>query len=198
MRQRRFLPGATFAGFLVAIAAVIAIGLVTYRSRTTSAVAGTQMAAAMTRLDQLDDLLAAVQDAETGQRGFLLTGEERYLEPYTEAQAQLAPRLAAVRGSFAGDVVKAGEIEELATLIAEKLTELRQTIELHRRDRAQAAMQAVLSDRGKNVMDRIRARAAQLEAESRAEIARSTEDWQAAVSLSLLITWVARRCCCFW
>ena len=41
---------------------------------------------------QLEALLSSVKDAETGQRGFLLTGEERYLEPYTDRQGGAARR----------------------------------------------------------------------------------------------------------
>jgi signal transduction histidine kinase/DNA-binding response OmpR family regulator/CHASE3 domain sensor protein len=174
---------------MIAIAAVIAIGLVSFRSRNLSADAGQRMAAALTRLDHLAELLSSVKDAETGQRGYLLTGEGRYLEPFVEAQGAIANRIAAVKKAFAGEVAQATQVEELVRLIVEKAAEARQTVDLRSRGKAEAAQTIVLSDRGKLLMDGIRERTALLETEARQEIAAATANWQAAVQFSLVVTW---------
>ena len=48
-------------------------------------------------------LLVALVDQETGQRGYVLTGDEAFLEPYRDGAATSAGRLAALRADFAGD-----------------------------------------------------------------------------------------------
>jgi len=108
----------------------------------------------------LDVLLSHVQDAETGQRGYLLTGDEPYLSPYSAA-------LRAIPGQFdeiaQRTSINAGQTEALAVLrqhVDAKLAELAQTIELRRSGQAEAALAIVRSDSGKLEMDAIRAQIA--------------------------------------
>jgi signal transduction histidine kinase len=103
------------------------------------------------------DLFSVVQDAETGQRGYLLTGEDRYLQPYQEAAKRTdagITRLADVMRRQPGSDEFIGK---LRPLIAAKMAELAQTVDLKRAGKSDEAMALVLSDRGKDVMDRIRA-----------------------------------------
>src|SRR5215217_2342685 len=69
-----------------------------------------------------------LQDAETGQRGFLLTRDDRYLEPYREAQAQLTPRLERLRVLAGDEAGFSAAIDRLAGLVDDKVAELAQTI----------------------------------------------------------------------
>ena len=105
----------------------------------------------------VDDLLSTVQDAETGQRGYLLTGNERYLEPYQRAASAVGPRLDAVASLTRDNAVQQLNVAQLRRSLDNKLAELRETIELRRTDSA-AAMAIVNSDRGKVEMDAIRSR----------------------------------------
>ena len=178
MAPRRLLPGPTFVGFIVAVFAVLAIGLVSYFSRVSSAEAARQMARGLVQAEALSELLSTVKDAETGQRGYLLTGEDTYLEPFAEAQARLETRIAAVRATFAGDIGNARLLEEMAVLITENFVGLQQTVELRRRGQADAAMAIVRSGRGKNAMSRIRSHTTFLEIEAQKAVARSTVDWK--------------------
>jgi hypothetical protein len=76
-------------------------------------------------LDAVDRLLAIMLDAETGQRGFLLTGEERYLEPYNRAIQVAASEVASLLGA-------SGDGAQLHMLVEQKLAELHDTIDLRR------------------------------------------------------------------
>ena len=103
----------------------------------------------------LNKLLVSTQDAETGQRGFLLTGDDQYLAPYNEATARADSQLDRI-----GDLTRDNELQNarLATLrghVEAKLAELDQTIELRRRSES-AALEVVRSNRGKAEMDAIR------------------------------------------
>ena len=102
------------------------------------------------------DLFTLVQDAETGQRGFLLTGEDRYLAPYEEASRQIGPAFAKMRAGLPEDAQGKDLAEALKKKIDEKLAEIKHTVELKRAGKADDALAVVLTDQGKDVMDQIR------------------------------------------
>ena len=89
------LPPSTLAGLVIAILTVALIAFFTYRTLQTREAAVERVTQTLEVRHQLEALLSSVKDAETGQRGFLLTGEERYLEPYTNAKAALPGELKA-------------------------------------------------------------------------------------------------------
>jgi CHASE3 domain sensor protein len=84
-------------GFALALAALVVIGWVSYRSTASLIETSTWVEHTHLVLENLDELLSTMKDAETGQRGFLITGEERYLEPYNTALGQSDQILKAVR-----------------------------------------------------------------------------------------------------
>jgi CheY-like chemotaxis protein/signal transduction histidine kinase/CHASE3 domain sensor protein len=104
----------------------------------------------------LDDLLSTVQDAETGQRGFLLTGNDRYLEPYDDAIANTAGKISVVATLTRANPEQQSNLEQLRGHIDGKLAELKETIDLRRTTGADAALQVVATDRGKVEMDAVR------------------------------------------
>lgn len=109
-------------------------------------------------------LMRSLQDAETSQRGFVLTGEESYLGPYNIALPEIGYRLNAI-GAMAGQSeIRVAEHRTLERLTAEKLDELAETIRLRRTGRMSAALAIVRTDRGKQVMDELRSVVAQAEA----------------------------------
>lgn len=105
---------------------------------------------------RLVDLLSVVQDAETGQRGFLLTGEDRYLTPYTVAVRATDEKFDALRRALARQPDSEQFLSDLKSALDDKLGELSQTVELRNGGKIDEAMALVRSDRGKDLMDRIR------------------------------------------
>lgn len=103
------------------------------------------------------DLVATVQNAETGQRGFLLTGADEYLAPYERARAQFLPRLDRLRATTAADPANRAEFERLVVILTGKMGEMQQTIDLARSGRSDEAINIVRTDRGKELMDEARA-----------------------------------------
>lgn len=104
----------------------------------------------------LDELLSKVQDAETGQRGFLLTNNDRYLDPYAAALADIPTQLDDIARMTRENATQAPRLVLLRARIAAKLAELKQTIDLRRSQGPEAALTIVNSDRGKLEMDGIR------------------------------------------
>lgn len=106
----------------------------------------------------LDDLMLIIQDAETGQRGYLLTGSDRYLEPYQKAVASVTPGLDELAALTRENVVQQTNIAKLRPSLTAKLAELKETVDLRRAGGVDAALAIVRTDRGKADMDAIRAR----------------------------------------
>lgn len=102
------------------------------------------------------DLLSEMQDAETGQRGYLLTGRDDYLLPYQEALRRVPGQLAALRAATRRSPELSREWAEIDRVVEDKLAELAETIGLARAGHRDAAMAIILSDRGKQDMDSIR------------------------------------------
>ena len=105
---------------------------------------------------KLDELLSTIQDAETGQRGYLLTGEARYRTPYDEAVAALPKRLSDVAALAARNGVPHDEVARLRDLVNDKMRELQKTLDLRSRADMRAALAEVETDRGQLYMMQIR------------------------------------------
>ncbi|MGI9114296.1 MAG: ATP-binding protein [Chthoniobacterales bacterium] len=103
----------------------------------------------------LDDLLITLQDAETGQRGYIITGDESYLEPFSSAESRLQADTAHVR-QMSGLGITPADVAQLNDLAHEKMAELRHSIDLRRQSGLEAAMPLILTGRGKQSMNRIR------------------------------------------
>lgn len=101
-------------------------------------------------------LLSGMKDVETGQRGYLLTGDETYLEPYLLAQKDITDQLAQLRVLTQDNPVQQHRLDELSPLISSKLAELAQTIALNRNQQHEDALKIVHSNIGKDTMDSIR------------------------------------------
>ena len=113
----------------------------------------------------LDGILSSVKDAETGQRGFLLTDDEHYLEPYNAALLVITSQLDELSELTRDNPRQQNRIGPLKLHIDAKLAELKQTIDLRRTQGAEAALAVVTTDRGKAEMDTIRTQLAAMDQE---------------------------------
>jgi PAS domain S-box-containing protein len=114
------------------------------------------------RLERTDELISQLKDAETGQRGYLLTGSGEYLDPYDRATAAI-PRLLDQVEEAAGSVPELdGMTKLLRQSVQRKLEELSATIALRRAGRLDQAMEIVRTNAGKLTMDQVRAQGAAL------------------------------------
>ena len=107
-------------------------------------------------LGQLERVSSELKDAETGQRGYLITGEDRYLEPYNSARTSAEEAVANLRDLTSDNPAQQKRIDDLTPLIDAKFAELQETIDLRRTEGFEASREVVLSDRGKATMDDIR------------------------------------------
>ena len=180
----------TFAGFLVAIAAVLIIAALSYQSlHTTQDTAGSLTRTAEVQT-HTEGLLSTLKDAETGQRGYLLTGREEYLAPFLDAKHSLPVEFASLAALLTQDPAQRARLETLKSLAAEKMDELGQTVELQRSGKPDEALKLVLTDRGKNTMDRIREVTDEMILAERQMFAQRTLDWRKAATNAFWVTTV--------
>jgi len=106
-------------------------------------------------------------DTETGQRGYLLTGEEKYLSPYLEARARLQSLVTNLVSTLGSDP----DLQALLQSGQAKLDELQRTIDLAQAGRPDAALAVVRTDLGKRLMDAIRQAEGRLQTMLRANAA---------------------------
>jgi signal transduction histidine kinase/DNA-binding response OmpR family regulator len=108
------------------------------------------------RIESAKSLLSAIQDAETGQRGYLLTGEDYYREPYDRGVEGALHLYDVLAGQVAGNPEQGRRVAALRTPLRAKLDELARTIDIRRTQGFDAARAIVLTDIGKSNMDSIR------------------------------------------
>jgi methyl-accepting chemotaxis protein len=104
----------------------------------------------------IDRVLLRLQDAETGQRGFIITGDEAYLAPFKSAELELSEVLAGLDRLVSDNADQQIEIANLQQLADGKLSELQETIVTRRNEGLEPARLKVMSSTGKETMDRIR------------------------------------------
>jgi CheY-like chemotaxis protein/CHASE3 domain sensor protein len=183
------LPPKSIFGFLLAVIAVLIIALLSYQSLRATASSAQSLAQSVAVLAELESLLSTLKDAETGQRGYLLTGDERYLEPYTNARAELPGELQKARPLLAGRAAQIRRFDMLEIVAKQKMDELESTLVQRRAGRTDAALEIVRTDRGKNYMDRIRSLVADMETAERELIAQRGVEAENAATVSLAVTW---------
>lgn len=138
---------------------------------------------------QLANLLSEMKDAETGQRGYLLTGVDGYLQPHDAAVQEIGGTFADIVRLTADNPRQQHRLASLSQVIDSKLAELKQTIDLRRTQNLDAALKIVLNNSGKIFMDQIRAIIADADQEEvdllkqRAEEARASADMTTAIIL---------------
>jgi len=141
-------------GFVLLLILLVANALITRRQLAVQVANQSRVEHIQQVLIALNQTQSLVKDAETGQRGYLYTGELKYLDPYNQALTQLDPQLNLLQQMFKNPA-KLAEVAQLRTLTQAKLAELAETIRLYNSGDPDAARALVLSDRGRLIMVQI-------------------------------------------
>ncbi|MBD2088726.1 CHASE3 domain-containing protein [Microcoleus sp. FACHB-1515] len=131
----------------------------------------------------LDAVLSTLKDAETGQRGYIITGEAQYLEPYQTAIAQIDAQLGELRtlvspsdSLTAHDSQQQARLAQVETTIEARLAVLRSAIEARRKSGETAAEEMVRSGQGKALMDSTRQQIAAMQRQETDRLAQAQQD----------------------
>ena len=144
------------SGFGLALIALTTVGAVSYDGTSKLIDSAAWVRHTREVLEGLDELLSAMKDAETGQRGYIITGEARYLEPYQGAREAVDQKLKLLLESTADNPIQQRRLAAIEPLVVSKFAVLQETIDLRRTKGFGAAAQEVLTDKGKDAMDSIR------------------------------------------
>ena len=145
----------TIAGLVAVLGVFLVSGVVTYQNtqllqRNTKAIMQTHES-----LLALSQLLSLVQDAETGQRGYVITGDDRYLGPYYEAVTGVEAKLKQLEDIADSNPEHRRAMLPLRSAVDTRLSELNKTLALRRSEGFDAARQVVGTGRGKASMEQI-------------------------------------------
>jgi CheY-like chemotaxis protein/CHASE3 domain sensor protein len=188
-RSRLPLPKGSLIGFGIAIVAVVIIAALSFLSLQNSNRTAARVSHTFEVLDGLRDLLSTVKDAETSQRGFMLTGSETYLEPYTGATFALPRVFSDLETLVSDSAMQRRRLESLRRFTDDKMQELAQTIALKRAGNSEGALVIVNTDRGRATMDKIRGLIGEMQDEERSLLLERQLDSQNASRITLIVTW---------
>jgi len=170
------------AGFTLAFLLLVAIGAVAYRS--TDALTRTSYLVTHTHevLERITNMVSLLKDAETADRGYIITSEEDFLEPYQGALTDLPKVVKELRTLTADNPNQQKRIDQMEPLIAAKLEWIKRTIDLRRKGDLALTTKLISSGEGKRIMDSIRRLADQMDNEERGLLKQRGDEVESAAS----------------
>jgi methyl-accepting chemotaxis protein len=192
-------------GFAVTVVALIVIAVAGYRSAQSLILNDARVAHTHQVRRQLAELLTQLVNAETGQRGFVITAKDEYLEPYTAALGSIDKIYAEVRLLTIDNPAQTHRLDAIRPLIDARLAWLKRAIEQRRATSFEATAAAIAGGEGKQLMDKLRSIVREMddeegslldlrqrEAESSTETTKLIIEWGsiAAVIATILVGWL--------
>lgn len=166
VRLNRRLPASLVVGTATAISVVVLLAALAWVALQEQYRAREATMATLTTDAAINAVMKGITDAETGQRGFLLTQREDYLQPFLEARTRLRADMESLLVLMQGDREQLQRAQALRELVLIRLDLLQQVVDLQRADDHEGAVALVAAGRGKQLMDEVRTIAAgMLEAE---------------------------------
>ena len=147
---------------LIACSLAASIGI-TYWTGLLAVESNRRLATQRTVIVRLERVVSTLKDAESAHRGYLLTGEERYLQPYESARKDLNSKLSDLRRLVVSGALPQDRVQEISDLVDKKLAEMEETIRLRREQGLEGALPRVRQGLGRELMTAIQAEAAKLE-----------------------------------
>ncbi|KFA89316.1 methyl-accepting chemotaxis protein [Archangium violaceum] len=144
-------------GFGLSLLVLLAIALVAFQGAQQLVQTTGGLVESRDQARSVREVRMLVLDAETGQRGYVLTGEDRYLEPYQRALQTLDSQLARLRADLADDPEQLARLNRLEPLIRDKLAEMAEIVRARQQRGLNPALEVIQTDRGKALMEQIRA-----------------------------------------
>jgi CHASE3 domain sensor protein/anti-sigma regulatory factor (Ser/Thr protein kinase) len=163
--KRAISDNVATCSLLLTLALLIAICLLSYLSVNHFLRNNRQVTHTYQVMEKIRSVLSDLKDAETGQRGYLLTGDRSYLQPYYAGKSALTHDMDALRALTRDNLSQQRRVDALQALAASKIAELDQTIALRQQAGPAAALRMVRSGNGKRTMDRAREIVARMRAE---------------------------------
>ncbi len=173
---------------LLALVVIIAICFASWRQVIS---ANRNVAFAQELMDAIAQERSLVTDIETGQRGFLLTDDMVYLQPYEQALARMPAQQAKLRALTAGDPALERDARDLESLVNAKIREMKKTIQLRMDKGIAEAVDVVKTGRGRQLMSSIRVLSNHLEDLARVRLESGSRAAERKSRIAGLVTVIA-------
>ncbi len=183
------VPRGMLVGFVIAALATVLIALVNFRTAQVRAQAVEAMDETTVTMRYLNLFVSSLKDAETGQRGYLLTGDDTYLQPYNLSLSAMERNMTRLKELTDDSAVQRRLVLQIDDLRHEKLRELGETIELRRSKGQEAAVAVTRNDAGRVLMDRIRDLASDLSTLLNQQLESDRKQWVEAAAMSTYYSW---------
>ncbi len=178
------------AGFALALVILAIIGISSYSSLNSLINAAKWQNHTYEVTDTLAEAFSRLQDMETGQRGFVITGDDRFLEPYNNAKNTIEPSLKALRQLTADNPAQQQRLIILQAKVDELSSELDVAIVLRKGKSFESARQVIAAAKGKKVMDEIRVLSGEMKTEEDTLLLQRTSQVNAStLFVKNLIAW---------
>jgi len=138
-----------------------------------------------TNQGKLREFLSTIKDAETGQRGYVLTANKEYLEPFTEASEHITQQYQALHTSLQNDAIQRERLDQLWILAQKKMNHMAGIVEQARLNRTDEARHPQRHKEGKEMMDRIRRLVAEMDAHEEKQRIRQADALQLSRTIAL-------------
>ncbi|MEP7260006.1 MAG: response regulator [Usitatibacter sp.] len=187
-RSTALLPLGTLIGLILAGLTAIALAVASLQGSQSRSEAVREFTGTLELVQQLQQFLSLMKDAETGQRGFLLTGDRAYLVPYDEARGRYDNQLQDLREMTAGNTAQSQRVSQLAEIASAKFAELEETIALRKDNKTEEALAIMRTERGRFLMIRFRAIAADLDRDERTRFGATRAEWEGVARSQAYVT----------
>ena len=127
-------------------------------------------------LRAIDGIVSTITEAETGQRGYIITGDETYLQPYNQALSKIGQRTSQARELVVDNPDQERRLASLDSLLSTRLDTISSTILAYKQDGFEASQRIINSGRGKEEMDAIRGIAAEMVSEENSLLAQRSAE----------------------
>jgi len=151
------------AGFALAFLMLTVIGAVAYRSINSLTETSRLVTHTHEVLENIATLIGLLKDAETGTRGYIITGEEPFLDPYKSSITVIPTVMEKLRALTADNPHQQRRLDSAAPLIRAKLANSQAAIDLRRKGDLAQVTRIVSAGTGKKIMDELRGISAQME-----------------------------------
>ena len=172
------------AGFGLALAIFVIVGIVSWRNVQKQTEDAEWVTHTHEVLATLSQLLAALQDAEAGQRGYVITADDDYVALHEAGITAAQTQFRHLQTLVADNPTQTSRAESLSPLIAERIAALREGLEARRKQDFAAAQAIIVTGRGKRAMDNLRQTIATMTTEEQRLLKQRSEVSVAASDLS--------------
>ncbi|MGE5526188.1 MAG: sensor histidine kinase [Rhodospirillaceae bacterium] len=165
-------------GVTAALTILVAIGLAAFINMRDAEESSRRIVHSSRFVAELEELLSQLKDAESGQRGYVITGNPAFLEPYESATRALPGLIKSLTEMAAGNESHRDRVIALGELVSQRYVLLRTAIKLRRDGEAPEAIGRVVGGPGKRIMDDARSLVASMKKDEEAQLEHWTRHWE--------------------